>query len=63
MNEEERMGIVQMDFDLLGKILTDYAHNLDHLSLKDFIIVQNIEYDEDDGILTTFIQVHKSTEH
>ena len=62
-NEEEREGIIQMDFDLLGKVLTDYAHSYDHLSPKDFIQVQNVEYDEEDHILTTLIHVKSVTEH
>lgn len=59
----EGFGIIQMDFDLLGRVLTEYAHSIEHIPEREFIQVEDIEFDNKERILTAFITVVTHTEH
>lgn len=60
---QESFGIIQLDYELLGKVLTEYAHSIDHIPARQFIEVEDVEYDESEKILTTFINIIQRTEH
>lgn len=60
---EGNFGIIQLDHELLGKVLTEYAHSIEHIPDRQFIIVEDVEYDEDEQLLTAFINVIQRTEH
>jgi hypothetical protein len=51
----EPFPTIELDFGLFGKVLTEYAHNNGHIGFADFIEVQDVNYDEDDKIITAFI--------
>jgi len=59
----EGFGIIQLDYELLGRILTEYAHSIDHIPEKQFIEVENLELVTEDKMLTAFINVIQRTEH
>jgi hypothetical protein len=46
-----------MDFGLFGKVLTEYAHMNGHIPFADKLEVQDVNYDEDDQVITAFIQI------
>lgn len=53
----EPFPTIELDFGLFGRVLTEYAHNNGHISFAEEIEVQDINYDEDEGVVTAFIQI------
>lgn len=59
----EGFGIIQLDYDLLGRVLTEYAHTIEHIADREYILVEDVEYDQQEKLLTTFISITEHTEH
>ncbi len=57
----EPFPTIELDFGLFGKVLTEYAHVNGHMAFSDVIQVQDINYDDDDKVLTAFIQIVSET--
>ena len=53
----EPFPTIEMDFGLFGKVLTEYAHMNGHLPFADLIEVQDVAYDDQEQVVTAFIQV------
>lgn len=61
--DPEGFGIIQLDYDLLGRVLTEYGHMIQHIPERQFILVEDVQYDEQEKVLTAFINVVETTEH
>ena len=48
---------IEMDFGLFGKVLTEYAHMNGHIGFAEEIEVQDVNYDEEEQVVTAFIQI------
>lgn len=53
--------VIELDFPLLGRVLTQYGQYIGHIPLQEFITVSDLEYNQEDGILTVFINLEKPT--
>lgn len=60
---EAMPGMIELDYPLLSKILTEYAHNNEHMDEKHFIEVESLEFDEETENLIAHVVVFKSLEH
>jgi hypothetical protein len=53
----EPFPTIELDFGLFGKVLTEYAQANGHIGYSELIEVQDINYDDDDKIVTAFITI------
>lgn len=59
----ESFPVVQLNHDLLGKVLTEYAHINSHIPFKDRLEVVDVIYDEEEELLTAFVNITQETQH
>lgn len=59
MSEEKGFPVIELDFPLLGRVLTQYGHYIGHIRLADTITVESLAFDETAEVLTVFINLEK----
>ena len=60
---EQAFPVIELDYPLLGRVLTEYGHAYDHIDYSDFITVEDVSFDTETKILTAFIKIVKETVH
>jgi hypothetical protein len=61
--EEQPFPVIELDFNLLSRVLTEYGHAYDHIDFTDEITVEDVNYDTETKVLTAFIKIIKETVH
>lgn len=56
---EKGFPVIELDFPLLGRVLTQYGHYIGHIQSADFITVESLAFDEEREMLTVFINLEK----
>lgn len=56
-------AFIKIDKDLLSEILTEHALYNQHLDEREFIVVGQIDFNENDQSMVVHIDVNRRTEH